>query len=426
MVAKVISGKDIKGAINYNEHKVDHGTARCILASGFLKSVDALSFREKLLRFTTLNEKNLRTKTNTIHVSLNFDPSEKFSAEELNRIAFAYMDRIGFGDQPYLVYEHHDAAHPHIHIVSTLIQETGKRIPIHNLGRNESETARKEIEVEFGLVRANSRQKSNTILHPVDIQNATYGKSQTKQSISNIVRSVIQHYKFTSLPELNAIIQQYNVTADRGSDQSRMFAQGGLVYSLVDDRAKRIGIPVKASSIYGKPTLKFLEKQFRLNEVLRQPFKEPLRLKIDRIVSNKKIQSRTQFSDALRREGVEVKFRTNADGRTYGITYIDNTNKVVFNGSALGKAHSANAILERLAVNSDVLHVNQLDPIDSKSIHTSPTSIVQKDDSNKSFDGAPITEVLLDLVTADGFAGVSPETLLKLNKKKKRRKGLRR
>ncbi|MBL7858174.1 MAG: relaxase/mobilization nuclease domain-containing protein [Cyclobacteriaceae bacterium] len=426
MVAKVISGKDIKGAINYNEHKVDQGSAKCIYASGFLRSVDALSFREKLLRFTTLNERNLRAKTNTIHVSLNFDPSEKLSAEELNKIASAYMDRIGFGAQPYLVYEHHDAAHPHIHIVSTLIQETGKRIPIHNLGRNESETARKEIEVEFGLVRASSKQKSNTILQPVDIQNAIYGKSLTKQSISNIVRSVIQHYKFTSLPELNAILQQYNVTADRGSDQSRMFAQGGLVYSLVDANGKRIGIPVKASSIYGKPTLKFLEKQFRLNEVLRQPFKDPLKLKIDQIISNTKNRNRFQFIDSIRKEGVEVKFRINAEGRTYGITFIDNHTKVVFNGSALGKAYSANAILERLAVNNDKVNVNKSDPVEGKSIDTSSISTTPKDDLNKYLNGTPLTEVVVDLVTADGFAGASPEALLKLNKRKKRRKGPKR
>jgi hypothetical protein len=36
-------------------------------------------------------------------------------------------------------------------------------------------------------------------------------------------------------------------------------------------------------------------------------------------------------------------------GYTYGITYIDNHNKTVFNGSDLGKAYSAKAILDRFS-----------------------------------------------------------------------------
>jgi hypothetical protein len=91
-----------------------------------------------------LNLRNRRSKTNTLHVSLNFDKSEKLSADVLNSIACSYMEKIGFSEQPYLVYGHTDAAHPHVHIVTTLIQGNGKRIPIHYLGRNQSEAARKE------------------------------------------------------------------------------------------------------------------------------------------------------------------------------------------------------------------------------------------------------------------------------------------
>ncbi len=56
------------------------------------------------------------------------------------------MSKIGFGDQPYLVYQHFDARHPHIHIVTTNIKSDGSRIKTHNIGRNQSERARREIE----------------------------------------------------------------------------------------------------------------------------------------------------------------------------------------------------------------------------------------------------------------------------------------
>lgn len=64
------------------------------------------------------------------------------------------MDKIGFGDQPYLIYQHHDAGHPHIHITSINVQDNGKRIDMHNIGKDKSEPARKEIEEAFNLVKA--------------------------------------------------------------------------------------------------------------------------------------------------------------------------------------------------------------------------------------------------------------------------------
>jgi len=282
MVARVISGKDIRGALNYNEQKVMEGTATCIQTNLFKKDADRLSFHEKLDRFIELNERNCRTKTNTLHISLNFDVGEKLGVDELNKIASSYMNKIGFGDQPYLVYEHRDAAHPHVHIVSTLIQENGKRIPIHYLGKNQSEKARKEIEIEFGLVQAESKDKQQKeSIFPVDVKKAVYGRSETKRSISNIVRMVTRSYKYTSLPELNAVLHQYNVHADRGTEKSKMFSKGGLMYSLIDEKQKRAGIPVKASAIHGKPTLAFLEKQFKLNAALRQPLKEFVKKRVD-------------------------------------------------------------------------------------------------------------------------------------------------
>ena len=39
---------------------------------------------------------------------------------------------------------------------------------------------------------------------------------------------------------------------------------------------------------------------------------------------------------------MDVVFRTNDDGRIYGVTFIDHENRVVLNGSRLGKQFSAN------------------------------------------------------------------------------------
>lgn len=103
-----------------------NGKAECLYAHNFLKEANALNFYEKLERFQALIYLNKRATTNTIHISLNFGVNEKIEKEILKEIATVYMDKIGFGQQPYLVYQHSDAGHPHIHIVSTNIQKDGK------------------------------------------------------------------------------------------------------------------------------------------------------------------------------------------------------------------------------------------------------------------------------------------------------------
>jgi len=159
MVARINTGKSISKALNYNEQKVANGKAECIIASGFIKYVNRLNFSDKLHHFERLISLNERTTINTLHLSLNFDSSDKINTEKLQAIARQYMQRIGFGNQPYVAYRHHDASHPHIHLVTTNIQSGGFRISMHNLGKNQSEKARKEIESEFGLVKLKAVNK---------------------------------------------------------------------------------------------------------------------------------------------------------------------------------------------------------------------------------------------------------------------------
>ncbi|HYM93376.1 MAG TPA: relaxase/mobilization nuclease domain-containing protein, partial [Chitinophagaceae bacterium] len=188
MVAKITIPKSIEAALNYNEKKVQKGAAECLHAANYLSEAKNMNFYQKLNGFEMLNNLNSRATTKTIHISLNFDPSEKLSNNKLIEVANVYMEKIGFGQQPFLVYKHEDAGHPHIHIVSTTIKEDGSMINTHNIGRNQSEKARKEIEQQYGLIKAERQQQlMKPGIKPVDVQKAVYGKSETKRCISNVV-----------------------------------------------------------------------------------------------------------------------------------------------------------------------------------------------------------------------------------------------
>jgi len=348
MVAKVISGKSLRGVLSYNEHKVEKGQAELLWAENFTTAAERMGFTHKLNHLEKLATQNTRAKTNAVHISLNFDPSEKLDKYTLTAIAKKYMEKIGFGGQPLLVYQHFDAGHPHLHLVTTNIETDGNRIDLHNIGRNQSETARKELEQEYNLVPAESKTQQEQInIKAIDLKRVIYGKSQTKQAISNVVRPVTKNWKYSSIHELNAVLNQYNVIADRGTEGSKLFDKKGLVYRLLDENGKKVGVPIKASAIYDKPTLKFLEKRYALNTTLKASAKDQLKEKINEVLVDKPGQP--EFERCLAKHGVKVIYRQNDDVKIYGITYTDHKLKAVFNGSDLGKAYSAKALTEGFA-----------------------------------------------------------------------------
>lgn len=354
MVAVIKTGHSIHRILNYNENKVKEGVAECIWAVNYLFDPDKMSFTMKLDRFRRNLEMNENVKRNSVHISLNFDVSEtRLSKEDLIEIAEVYMEKIGFGDQPYLVYQHFDAGHPHIHIVTVNVESTGKRIDLFHLGILKSEPARKSIEKEFGLVVAEAQKKQEYRLKPVSARRVLYGKSPTKQAIQNVLDVVVNQYKYTNLPELNAVLKQYNIVADRGTKDSRVYQSGGLLYKVLDACGNPVGVPIKASLFYNKPTLKFLENRFKENEAKRLPYQSRIRNAVDLAFwGGNKVTLETLVKE-LEKEGIHCSLHTNQTGLIYGITYVDYQTKCVFNGSDLGKKYSAKGIQERCAIEPD-------------------------------------------------------------------------
>ena len=348
MVTIIKTSHSIRSIFNYNENKVKTGVAECIAAGNYPADADKMNETIKLNRFIKRMELNENAKRNSVHISLNFDPSENHSKEKLIAIADTYMEKIGFGKQPYLVYQHHDAGHPHLHVVTINIERDGKRIDLHHLGIRKSEPARKEIEELFGLVKAEGRKKKEEFnLQPISIGKVQYGRIESKKAISNVLNVVLNQYKYASLPELNAVLKQYNVMADRGSENSKIFLAKGLVYRILDEQGKPNGVPIKASDFYSKPTLKFIEEKFKSNEVRRIPDKARVKNIIDITLLKERALSINELARLLEKEGIHTVFRKSAEGLLFGITYVDHQTKSVFNGSSLGKEYSAKAIQER-------------------------------------------------------------------------------
>lgn len=350
MVAVIKTGSSVHNIFNYNENKVKERIAECIGEGNYPLEAAKLTGTMKLNRLLKQNELNENVKRNSVHVSLNFDPSESaLSNEKMLKIAEHYMQKIGFGSQPYLVYRHYDAGHPHMHLVSIKVREDGSRIDMHNIGRNQSEAARREIEKTFGLVQAQLKKKSiDKFIKPIVLSKIKYGKTESKRAVQSVLDHVLSIYKYKSLSELNAVLELYNVRADRGQENSRIFKTNGLLYRTLDENGRPIGVPLKASEFYNKPTLKFLQHKFQENNKTVYQ-KKRIANAVDLILLGRSV-SLSYLAMQLGKEGIEMVFRKSEQGQLYGITYVDHLSKCVLNGSDLGKHYSAKQIEERCSL----------------------------------------------------------------------------
>lgn len=88
-------------------------------------------------------------------------------------------------------------------------------------------------------------------------------------------------------------------------------------------------IPIKASSIYTKPTITFLKNKAIEKENLRQPYLKRNQTKID-CVLHKKPNDINELKNALEKESISTVIWKNKEDRIYGIIFIEHKPKSIF------------------------------------------------------------------------------------------------
>jgi hypothetical protein len=366
-----MTGNNIIGLINYNEQKVGKGEARLIGGENMVlgkKAVD-LSYGSKISTFEEIlaQKKGYRLNKTTFHASLNFDPSEQPCDATMAAIARQYMQGMGYGNQPYLVYRHEDTHHPHMHIVSVKVDREGNKMD-DRFYKRKSEEIRKTLEMEWGLVKASEKIKQNAAITPIEPAIAHYGKAETKAAISNVVRSVARDYKVSSLREFQAVLARYNVGAEPVAGTGKQNTQPGLLY-FITDRGVRQGVAIKASSMYSKPILKNLIPLFEKNKALKKEAARHTAGKVNILLNAYSTLRHEDFKAKLAEKGIEVQYHEGKNG-IYGLTFIDHVQKAVFKGSELGKDFSWNKLKSHLGNETTERPVREMQPAQAENANT--------------------------------------------------------
>jgi len=121
MTANMIKGKGFRGALRYNLEKVAKGVAE-VLDHSFVNASEKTILKE--IQMVKVLRPNLRKFF--YHTSINFPPSENLSNALMLQIGQDYLRESGFTQHQYIMFRHHDAGHPHLHILVNRIGYDGK------------------------------------------------------------------------------------------------------------------------------------------------------------------------------------------------------------------------------------------------------------------------------------------------------------
>ena len=394
MIAKISATENLGGALGYNFKKVEKGEASILLAAELYQDREGRYTMEDVLAdIEALIPKNCRTKKTVFHCSLNPHPDEKLSDETLTQIAKEYMEALGYGNQPYIVFKHSDIAREHIHIVSLRVDSRGQKIN-DKFEKRRSKQITDALERKFGLIPGSKvTEKAVAETPKVDI-----GKGNIKEQVASVVRTVLKHYRFCSLGELNAILSAYNLAVEEVKTEFRGKKYDGLVYVPTDDKGGKISTPINASDIGRGMGYTAVQNRMQKSKQAIKPLISIIRY---RVLQTMRTSPKTEeeLRQRLEEQSLRVFIRKNESGRIYGITFIDDKESVALNGSRLGKGYAANIFKGYFSNPTDNPFLDEM-LYGSPSVHLDQSATVHPSQLNTEESDNLVDELIEDM--ADG------------------------
>ena len=406
MVAKISIGSSLYGVLAYNAQKVNAGEGKLLAVNGVF---DACTGKIDLARtfkdFDSLLPKGIRTEKPVLHVSLNPHPDDRLTDTEMENIAREYMEEMGYGSQPYMVFKHEDIDRHHLHIVSLRVDADGKCLD-NAFNFHRSKRITRMLEEKYHLLPAErKRDETHEAARKVDVD-----KGDVKKQIANVLLSATTRYRFQTMGEYRALLSLYNIHVEetRGKVGEREYH--GLVYSATDDKGNKVGNPFKAS-LFGKSAgYAAIEKRFSLSkkQIAEKKFTKPTKRVVLQALGE--IYHRDKFVSLLKEMGIDTVLCLS----DYGATFIDHRTGCVLNGSRMGKELSANTLQEHFTLPyADEKPI----PFTLHPEETVPEQFVMHDDNENSSFGLGLFN------PSDQAVNAEEEDFIRKMKRRKKRKG---
>lgn len=295
MVAKILSKTGTFNAVRYNSNKQSKGSAELIDIKNFKvlkpETMTAADVKNYLKSYSDVNK---RVKNPQFHATISCKGRE-YSPEQLKEIGNQYMDKMGYGKQPYIIVFHNDTNNNHIHIVSTRVDSNGKKI--------------------------NDSYENLRSLNAI--------QEIMKQSISrnnDLDLDVLKAYKFETKNQFISLLKLHKFEAKEKDNVIAIYKMGGKIQDMAVQDLKL--------NVASKKGISDLKQEFNnLSGADKRIY--PVFNSNNEIVTYK-----SEFTEQLKNKNIDVVFHFSESKKPFGYTVIDNNRKEVFKGSSISKLNN--------------------------------------------------------------------------------------
>ncbi len=316
-------------SFRYSEQKVADGQASVI----FSHNIDNPS--NPWGTFARFENGSIKGDLFGLHITVNPSQEDNMTDEEITGFVQEYMEKLGYGQQPYLLYRHEDTGRVHYHIVSTRVAQNGYKIKDRQEYKR-SQKAMRELssKYHFTIGRKNSKKQVATNPH----QGFDKSKGDSLAQIENITKLAMT-YHFKRGKEYIQLMHFYGVGV-------KTIKKGFSYYGLDKNTGKRCTDYFTSKNF---PTMHEIVRHIencRKDEVNKLKEKERVHhltnFALDKAVSEK------HFRNILHKKGISVKFKMAMDGKLVEATFIDTQSKSLFSIKDM-KGNFSDLTLDKIA-----------------------------------------------------------------------------
>lgn len=311
MRAKILSSTSTFNGVDYNTDKTNSGKGELtrLRNFGYLQDSNVVTPSEVKNYLTAHSNRNSIVKDKQFHAVISCKGRD-YSKEQLTDIAHEWIDKMGYGSNPFLIVFHKDTANNHVHIVSSRIDKEGKKI-------NDSFEKLRAQEAINEIMRLNPKHEAGKA-----VEKLKQFHFSTKAQGMMILESL--GFK---LRENNWHLELIKYGSVQGSIPMSEIHQKIQSYKLDKSRSNQLkAILDKYSKVYQTHPIPLLEP----NPGSKNP---------------NHIGYRSDLGDFLKDKfGVELKFHGKEGKSPYGYSIIDYSSRIIFKG---GEVFPLKSLIEK-------------------------------------------------------------------------------
>jgi len=391
MIVKILCPSATFKGISYNTDKMesDKGELMKVENFGALQALEHLRPRDYVNYLEARSATSARIKYPQFHAVLSCK-GKSHTKEQLTELATNWLKGMGYEKQPYMLVFHKDTANNHIHIVSTRIDENGKKI-------NDSYEKIRAYQVLNQLMDLNE-----------------------KKQIDNDIEKALS-YNFSTRPQFMMLLECQGYSLQLDGDKYKIskygVQQATVDLALVDARRKTYNKDIDRLA----QLRAIIEKYSKIHNPAVVPLSKP--------VPKGMIAKPTGYTSDLAEElsaklGLQILFHGQPSMPPYGYTIIDHSrnHKSVYKGGELMPLEKLIDPTKFLGNNFQKPIIEMIQSVEAeRDIEGLPAQSIVQTDTASSFTGEYEATSFLPEISLDLADDIDDEAILGRNRQRKRK-----